>query len=73
MVSKKASVKLGISPDNKKGREPNREKKTHPKVTMANPSLARTSLASLVNLKEKNPRQNVMREEYTKYKKSPSP
>jgi hypothetical protein len=42
-VSKKASVKDGIAPENKKGSEPKKEKSSQPKVTMANPSLARRS------------------------------
>jgi hypothetical protein len=60
IVSKKALVKLGISPDIKKGRHPNREKKVHPNVTIANPSLALTSCVNFVNLKARNPRLNVM-------------
>jgi hypothetical protein len=60
IVSKNASVKLGISPESKNGRQPNREKKTHPNVTIANPSLALTSRINLVNLKARNPRLNVM-------------
>ena len=43
MVSKKASVKLGIAPESMKGSEPKREKSSQAKVTMAKPSRARSS------------------------------
>ncbi|MBA7708933.1 hypothetical protein ES703_117838 [subsurface metagenome] len=38
MASKNASVKLGMAPERKKGREANRASVIQPSVTMANPS-----------------------------------
>ena len=43
MVSKKALVKSGIAPESMKGSVPNRENSSQAKVTMANPSRARSS------------------------------
>ena len=39
MVSKKASVKEGMAPEMRKGRQPNSEREIQAKVTMANPCL----------------------------------
>jgi len=60
MVSKKAFVKLGMAPESRKGRQPNSEKKTQPRVTMAKASRAWTSLSNRVSLKKSNPETSVM-------------
>ena len=67
MVSKNASVKVGIPPERRKGRHPNNEKNIQPRVTMPNPSLALKSLLRLVNLKKRNPVVNVIKAEMRKY------
>jgi hypothetical protein len=55
MVSKKASVRLGMAPEMRKGRHPNKEKNIQPRVTIPNPSLALKSLFRFVSLKKRNP------------------
>jgi len=40
-VSKNASTKEGILPENTKGKEPKKDTKTHPNVTIVSASLAR--------------------------------
>jgi hypothetical protein len=48
MVSKKASVKLGINPETMKGMEPNKDKITQLKVTVRNPSRTVSSVGLLM-------------------------
>jgi hypothetical protein len=48
MVSKKASVKLGMNPETMKGMEPNKDRITQLKVTVRNPSRTVSSVGLLM-------------------------
>ena len=67
MVSKNASVRVGILPERRKGRHPKNEKNIQPRVTIPNPSRALKSLVRLVSLKKRNPVTRVIKADMRKY------